>query len=161
MAQFIAAENAEIWFVPAVSTASAMTVTEGDAGDRLTTYISGGVNIDFSSNTVDTGTLDSAFNSQAVGTYGGGTNSLTGVKYDDTTNTAWDALPRGTAGYLVVSLAGTANQSGASWATGDVYDLFPATVTSRHYPELTRDGLVEFDVDFVVTAEPTYQGTAA
>lgn len=161
MAQFIAAENAEIWLVPAVASAGAMTVVEGDAGTRLTTYISGGVNIDFSSDLVPTGTLASAFNSTTPGTYGGATNSLVGVRYDDTTNTAWDALPRGTAAFLVVSLAGTANQSGASWATGDVYDLFAITTTSRHYPELTRDALVEFDVDFAITAAPTYQGTAA
>lgn len=161
MAKFIAAENAEVWLVPAVSSAGAMTVVEGDAGTRLTDFITGGVNIDFASNTVDTGTLLSAFNSQASGTYGGGTNSLAGVLYDSATNTAWDALPRGTAAWLIVSVAGTANQSGAAWATGDVYDLFAMEVTSRHYPDLTRDALVAFDVDFVITAAPTYQGTAA
>ena len=161
MAKFIAAENAEVWFVPAVASAGAMTVTEGDAGTRLTDYITGGVSADFASNLVDAGTLLSAFNSTVAGTYGGGTNSLSGVLYDDTSNTAWDALPRGTAGFLVVSIAGTANQSGAAWATGDVYDLIPAEVVSRTYPDLTRDSLVTFDVEYAITAEPTYQGTAA
>ena len=160
MAKFIAAENAEVWLVPAVSSAGAMTVTEGDAGTRLTDFINGGVSIDFSTNFVDSGTLVSAFNSQVSGTYGGSL-TLSSVLYDDTTNTAWNALPRGTAGYLVVSIAGTANQSGAAWATGDVYDIYPVTVGNRRPPDLTRDALVAFDVECAVTAAPTYQGTAA
>jgi hypothetical protein len=161
MAKFITAENAEVWFVPAISNKAAMTVTEGNAGQRLTDFIRGGFQADFSSNLVDAATLISAFNSTVAGTYGGGTNTISGLLYDDTTNTAWNALPRGTAGFLVVSLAGTANQSGASWATGDVYDVFPAEVVSRTYPELTRDALVEFNVEYAITAAPTYQGTAA
>lgn len=161
MAKFITAENAEVWFVPAVASAGAMTVVEGDAGQRLTDFITGGFQADFASNLVDAGTLTSAFNSTVAGTYGGGTNTISGLLYDDTTNTAWDTLPRGTAGFFVVSLAGTANQSGAAWATGDVYDLFPAEVVSRTYPDLTRDALVAFDVEYAITSAPTYQGTAA
>lgn len=161
MAKFIAAENAEVWFVPAVASKGAMTVTEGNAGVRLTDFITGGFQADFSSNLVDAGTLLSAFNSTVAGTYGGGTNTISGVLYDDTTNTAWNALPRGTAGYFVISLAGSAQQSGASWGTGNVYDLFAAEVVSRTYPDLTRDALVTFDVEYAITAAPTYQGTAA
>lgn len=161
MAKFIAAENAEVWWVPAVATVAAMTVTEGDAGTRLTDFISGGFQADFSSNLVDTGTLLSGFNSQAAGTFGGGTNTVTGLLYDDTTNTAWTTLPRGTAGFFVVSLQGTANQSGASWATGNEYDLFAAEVVSRTYPDLTRDTLVTFDVEYAITSAPTYGGFAA
>jgi len=161
MAKVIAAENAEVWSVPAVASSGAMTVTEGDAGTRLTGFIQGGVSLDFSSNQVDSATLVSAFNSTTAGTYGGGTNTLSGVLWDSATNTAYNGLPRGTAFYLVISLASAANQSGAAWATGDIYNLYEVEVTSRGEPDLTRDALLSFDVDFAITAVPTYGGTAA
>lgn len=161
MAKVITAENAEIWFVPAISDTSAPTVTELDAGQRLSTFVNGGFSADFASNLVDSGDITDAFNATVAGTYGGGTNTVTGLMWDDTSNTAWDTLPRGTAGYFVVSLAGTANQSGASWATGDVSDVFPAEVVSRSYPDLTRDGLVTFDVEYAITSAPVYGATAA
>jgi hypothetical protein len=162
VAKFITAENAEVWWVPSISNTSAPTVTELNAGTRLSSFIRGGFQADFSSNLVDAAVITSAFNSTVAGTYGGGTNTITGLLYDDTTNTAWNTLPRGTAGYFVVSLAGTANQSGASWATGNVATgVFPAEVVSRTFPDLTRDALVEFNVEYAITSAPVYGATAA
>lgn len=162
MAKYIAAENAEIWLVPAVSDVSAMTVVEGDAGTRLTGFIQGGFAADFAGNVVDSATLISAFNSTVAGTYGGGTSTISGILKDNSADTAWDALPRGTAGYFVVSNAShSQTQSGAAWTTGDIYDIFPCEVVSRGNPDYTRDALVTFDVEYSITSEPTYGGTAA
>jgi hypothetical protein len=158
MAKYIAAEKSEVWFVPAISDATAPTVTELDAGTRLTDYMTGGFSADFSSNLVDAGTLDDAFNTTVAGTYGGGTNTLSGLLRDNASDTAWDALPRGTAGFLVTQAG---SSTGTAWASGDVVDaIFPAEVVSRQYPDLTRDSLVTFDVDYAITAVPTYGSTA-
>lgn len=158
MAKYIAAEKSEVWFVPAIANTSAPTATELNAGTRLTDYMTGGFSADFAGNLVDAGTLASAFNTTVAGTYGGGTNTLTGILRDNAADTAWNALPRGTAGFLVTQ-AGVS--TGTAWASGDIVDgIFAAEVTSRHYPDLTRDALVTFDVDYAITAVPVYGATA-
>lgn len=158
MAKYIAAENSEVWFVPAIASVSAPTVTELNAGTRLTDFMTGGFSADFSGNLVDAGTLDDAFNSTVAGTYGGGLNTLSALMRDNSADTAWDALPRGTAGYIVTQAG---ESTGTSWASGDVVDaIFPAEVVARHYPDLTRDALVTFDVDYAITSPPTYGSTA-
>jgi hypothetical protein len=156
MAKYIAAEKTEVWVVPTISSASAPTVSECDAGTRLTTFIRGGVSIDFASSLVDAATLESAFNSTAPGTYGGGLNSLNGVLRDNASDDAWDALPRDTAGYLVIQV-GTA--TGTAWGSGDVVDVYPWQVVSRNTGDLARDQLVTFDVGFAITTEPTFGAT--
>lgn len=158
MAKFIAAEKSEVWYVPTIANTSAPTVTELAAGTRLTDFMTGGFSADFSTNLVDTGTLASAFNSTAAGTYGGGTNTLSGVMRDNASDDAWNALPRDTEGYFAVQVG---TSTGAAWATGDVLDVFPIYVSTRQYPDLTRDQLVTFDVDFAITAVPVYGATAA
>lgn len=156
MAKYIAAEKVEVWVVPTISSVSAPTVTEMNAGTRLTTFIRGGVSIDFSSNLVDSATLESAFNSTSPGTFGGGLNSLNGVLRDNVADSAWNALPRDTAGYLVVQL-GTA--TGTAWGSGDVVDIYPWQVVSRNIGDLARDQLVTFDVGFAITSAPTFGAT--
>jgi hypothetical protein len=153
MAKYIAAEKVEVWSVPTISNTSAPTATQLNAGTRLTTFIRGGVSIDFSSNLVDSATLESAFNSTSPGTYGGGLNSLNGVLRDNTADTAWNALPRDTAGYLVIQL-GTA--TGTAWGSGDVVDIYPWQVVSRNIGDLSLDQLVTFDVGFAITSVPTF-----
>lgn len=158
MAKYIAAEKSEVWFVPAITSVSAPSSAELNAGTRLTDHMTGGFSADFSSNLVDAGTLDDAFNTTVAGTYGGGTNTLSALLRDNASDIAWNALPRGTAGYLVTQAGAS---TGTSWASGDVVDaIFPAEVVSRHYPDLTRDALVTFDVDYAITAVPTYGSTA-
>jgi hypothetical protein len=157
MAKYIAAEKVEVWAVPTITTVTAPTATQLNAGTRLTTFIRGGVSIDFASNLVDSATLESAFNSTSPGTYGGGLNSLNGVLRDNAADTAWNALPRDTSGYLVVQL-GTA--TGTAWASGDVVDIYPWQVVSRNIGDLARDQLVTFDVGFAITSVPTFGATA-
>lgn len=156
MAKYIAAEKVEVWYVPEISAVTAPTVTEMDAGTRLTDHIRGGVSIDFSSSLVDNSTLASAFNSTAPGTFGGGLNSLNGVLRDNESDTAWNALPRDTDGYLAIQF-GTA--TGTAWASGDIVDIYPWQVVSRNTGDLARDQLVTFDVGFAITDEPTFGAT--
>ena len=158
MAKYIAAEKSEVWFVPAISDTSAPTATELNAGRRLTDFMTGGFSADFSSNLVDAGTLDDAFNTTVAGTYGGGTNTLSGLLRDNSSDTAWDALPRGSAGYIVTQAG---SSTGTSWASGDITDaIFTVEIVARQYPDLTRDALVTFDVDYAITAVPVYGATA-
>jgi hypothetical protein len=156
MAKYIAAEKVEVWVVPTITNLSAPTAAQMNAGTRLTTFIRGGVSIDFASNLVDSATLESAFNSTSPGTFGGGLNSLNGVLRDNANDAAWNALPRDTAGYLVIQL-GTA--TGTAWGSGDVVDIYPWQVVSRNTGDLARDQLVTFDVGFAITSVPTFGST--
>jgi hypothetical protein len=158
MAKFIAAENVEIWFVPALTSLTAPDIDELNAGTRLTTKITGGVNIDFASNLVDAATLESAFNSTVAGTYGGGINSLVGLLRDNVyaNDTAWQAFPRGTAGYLCINTYNI----GTVWASADRVDIYPIEVVARNPGDMTRDALVDFDVEFAITSAPTLDSIA-
>jgi hypothetical protein len=156
MANYIGAEKSEVWTVPAISNTSAPTAAEMNAGVRLTTFIRSDVTTDFSGNLVENGTLASAFNSTVAGTYGGGLNTLTSVLRNNTADTAWDALPRGTAPYLAVQ---SGVSTGTSWASGDVIDQLYAIEVVARKPTLSRDGLVTFDADFAITTDPVYGAT--
>lgn len=156
MAKYIGAEKSEVWIAPAISNTSAPTATELNAGTRLTDFIRSDVTVDFSGNLVESGTLASAFNSTVAGTYGGGINTLTGVLRDNSADTAWNALPRGTAPYLVIQ---SGVSTGTAWASGDVVDQLYAIEVVARKPTLTRDGLVTFDVDFAITTDPVYGAT--
>lgn len=152
MAKYIPAGNSEVWLVPTIASQAAPTAAEMNAGTRLTGFIRGGVSVDFSSQLVETGTLLSGFNSQAAGTFGGGTNTISGILRDNTADTAWTALPRGTTGYLAVQRGVS---TGESWAAADVVSIYPWEVVARKPGDLSRDQLDTFDVDFAITAVPS------
>lgn len=155
--EYIGAGKSEVWYVPTISDTSAPTNAEMNAGTRLTDFIRENFTPDFSSNLVDAGTLASAFNATASGTFGGGINTITGlIRKNDGNDDAWDALPRDTTGFFAVQ-SGTS--TGTAWASGDVVDqLYAINVTARK-PTLPRSDLVTFDVDFAITAEPVYGAT--
>jgi len=155
---FDSVEIAEVYFV-ATLTLAAPTTTELNAGTRLTDFITDGPPSPAGSNFLDAGTLASGFQSQVASTYGGGSGTFTILRKRDTTTNddsaddGYNALPRGTVGYLVVAAFGN---SGATnlFAVGDTVDVYPIEVANRA-PNVARGALATGSIDLAFNGIPT------
>lgn len=90
-----------VWFAPTVADISAPTTTEIGNGTDLTAFTSkAGVTFGVDNQTIDIGDLSTTFNAEIMGNHGA---SLSLELFrDDATDTAWDTLPQGTNGYIIV-----------------------------------------------------------
>lgn len=149
MARLIPNENTQVHFVVTIADAALNpSVTEVTGGVDLTDEI---VTMDASTsgNTVPTPTFASLFETSISGTV---TATLTAEFYrDDTTDTAWDALPRGTNGYLVVSRFG---YTGGTPTSGDAVEVWPVRITSRSNMALTNNEVMRFGIEAAIPEVP-------
>lgn len=153
---YIPAGTVEVWFVPTIANPAAPTAVALNAGTRLTSYVRGGITIDFASNPVPSGALDTRFEPTVAGTFGGGTNSLNGVLRKDAfgDDDAWTLLVRDLVGFLVVGDYGNTGAA-ETWAATDRVSVYPIEIFSRNRGDAARDQLHTFDVQFGITAVPS------
>jgi len=155
VSRLIPNENTWVGFAPAVADVSAPTTAEIGAATDLTEFV---ITIDASSqgNQLPTPNLSSLFETSISGTVQA---SFTGEFYrDDTTDTAYETLPRATAGFFVISRFGTA---GVAPTSADVVEVWPVRVTSRTDSALTSNDVLRFTVACAVTDEPDEAATVA
>lgn len=151
-------ELAELYFVPTIANTDAPTTTELNAGTRLTDFVTDGPPSPAGSNFIDAGTLASGFQVQVASTYGGGSGTLTVIRKRDTTTNddsaddAFNALPRGTVGYLVVAPFGVSGASNA-FAIGDTVEVYPIEVANRA-SVTTRGQLATGSIDLAFNGLP-------
>lgn len=149
MARLIPNENTRVFFVPAIASPALIpTPTEVNGGTDLTDFL---VTLDASTsgNTVPTPSFASLFETSISGTVSA---SFTAEFYrDDTTDTAWDTLPRATNGYFVISRFGFA---GATAANGDEVEVWPVLITARSAMSLTNNEVQRFGIESSVPEEP-------
>ena len=150
-------------FVDSVASKTAPTVAELSDGTDLTGFLTrDGLKTPATGNTVDISDASSLFNSTAPGSYGGDAAELTCYRDTlDTNDTAWNALPRGTTGYLVVARAGWAQSEttgiGSNDGTptdGDRCEVYPVTVISRAMADTADNEASKFTVSLAITQEP-------
>lgn len=157
MARLIPNENTEVWFVPTISDADLNpTVAEVTGGTRLTEFI---ITMDASStgNTVPTPTFASLFETSISGTVSA---TFTAEFYrDDTTDTAWDTLPRATNGYIIVARFGFGGATKADPASGDVVEVWPVRLTARSAMALTNNEVQRFGIEAAIPEEPNEDAT--
>jgi hypothetical protein len=155
MARQIADGEVRIYWVSSISSEAAPTVAEITGGTELTGFLSS-LDTPLDGEQADTSALDSAFNTSVPGTFGGG---ATGTFYrDDTTDTAWTTLVRGTAGFIVVRRFGG---SSVAIAISDSVEVWPATVITRSSTTLDRNNTQMFSAEFSITSEPTLNAVVA
>ena len=149
MARLIPNENTQVFLVPTIADAALNpTVTEVSGGQELTDFL---VTMDASTtgNTVPTPTFASLFETSISGTVSA---TLTAEFYrDDETDTAWDALPRGTNGYLVVARFGF---TGGTPTDADECEVWPIRVTSRSNMALTNNEVMRFGIEAGIPEVP-------
>lgn len=152
MARYIGAGNSELIFAITITTTSAPTAAEINAGVDLTGFLTdGGISTPLDGSTVDVSDMSSRFNKTQAGTFGG--QNLTAELFrDDSADTAWTTLPRDTVGYFVISREGFATAGTA--VSGDLVDVWPITVISRNMADIARNEAARFTAECAVTNVP-------
>lgn len=148
-----------LWFVPTIANTSAPTTSEINAGTDLTPFLRrDGLTRPEEGNTIDTADASSRFNKNAPGTYGGDPVELR--LYRDSvagSDTAFNALPRDTTGYIVVRDFGG---SSTAIASTNKVQVWQGTVISRSRDPIGDNEAQRFTVRFSAEAAPV-DGTVA
>lgn len=157
MARFIQDGVLQVHYVASIADPSAPQLTEVQAGTDLTGFLRS-LETPNEGSIVDAPAADTAFNETIRGTRGG--QPITGEFYRDKgssdgasgTDTAWDTLPVGTEGYIVLARFGGSN-SGAL-AVGDTVDVWPIDVATRENLPYERNTPTRFRLTAGVPDEP-------
>lgn len=152
-------EVVKVIFATTIADTSAPTVAEVNGGTDITAYLVDGPPMPQGSQFVDAGTLESGFQSQVPSTYGGGSGTMTVVRYlddadpgDDAQDVAYNLFPRGTSGYLIVAPYGLSGLAGIA-ATGDHVSIYPIVVANRGQT-ISRGQLVTAAIDIAFVDLP-------
>lgn len=157
MARLIPNESTWIGFATTVASIAAPTAAEVAAATELTGFVVS-VNAASQGNQVPTPSLDSLFETSVPGTVQA--QFQADFYRDDTTDTAWDTLPRGTTGYFVISRFGGSGADRLPIAADEV-EIWPVTVTSRTMGNMTSNQVLMFSVTCSVPVEPVEAATVA
>lgn len=135
MPRIIPNKQSYITFVNTIaSTALTPTAAEVAAGVNLTGFTIS-INASTTGNTVATPAFDDVFETSIPGTV---TSTFEADFYrDDTTDTAWTTLPRGTKGYFVIQRFG--NTTGTAPAAGAKVEVWPVIVQTRSAQNMTNN----------------------
>jgi hypothetical protein len=151
MARFIPNENSFIGFVltgPTSTTSGTWAVSVADLADivDLTSFTTS-LNASSQGNNVPTPNFSTLFETSILGT---SQATFTADFYrDDTTDTAWDTLPRKTKGFFLISRFG-----GPIAAVGDKGECWPVRVTSRSMAAMANNTVETFTLTCAVPDEP-------
>jgi hypothetical protein len=147
MARIIPNENSWVGFATTVANKNAPTAAEVTAAVNLTSFLIS-INASSQGNTVPTPALDTLFETSVPGT---STATFSADFYRDTTaDTAWTTLPRGTAGFFIISRFGGAG-----------VEVWPVTVTSRTNSNMSSNQVLTFTLTCSVNIEPSEAATVA
>jgi hypothetical protein len=152
MARKIGAGVLEVAYVLTISDYTAMTAAEGNAGTFLTGFLTdGGLSTPLDGSIVDAADMSAAFNKTASGTFGGQPLTLELFR-DDSADTAWTTLARGTIGHIVVVRFGLATPG--TFAVADVIDVWPIDVITRNPVDVARNEMQRFTAEMATTDVP-------
>lgn len=153
MATYITPGTSEIVWVTTIVDTTAVTVAEANGGTDLTPFVREIPTIPRATTLSDNTDLSSTFESRNIGTRGGDTIDMIIKRHlasgDDG---AYTLLDEDVAGFLLVGRQGLA--TAGTWAIGDRYDVFPATVSSLEDGTPGRNEIDTAIVHLAVTAEP-------
>lgn len=153
MGKFIPNENTWVGFRTTVGSLAAPTVAEVNGAIDLTAFVTG-LNLSAQGNAVPTPSFDTLFETSILGT-SQATASMDFYR-DDTTDTAWDTLPRATKGYFIVARYG-----GIPNSAGRKVEVWPVTVLSRAVSQEANNSPVAFTVSCAVPVEPAEDAIVA
>lgn len=149
MSKVIPNEETAVRFVTTLANMNSPKVAEINAGVDVTPLLIS-ITANSTGNTVPTPALDSLFETSI-----GGTSSAqfsADFYRDDVADTAWNALPRGTKGYMIIQRFG-ANATRTAVAGAEV-EVWPIAVTSRSSGALSSNTAQTFSVMASVPVEP-------
>lgn len=147
----------KVHWVPTIANTAAPTVAELAAGTDLTPFLTpAGINLPDEGTEADSSDLSSERDKSVPSTIGG--NPEAEFWRDDTTDTAWTTLARGTSGYLLVAIFGGTGTDAALIAT-DTCDVWTVRVSSRNRVRPARGETQRFQSVFANAADPAEDST--
>ena len=150
MARLIPNENSWVGFATTITSIAAPTAAEIAAATEVTPMLIS-INASSQGNTVPTPALDTLFETTVAGT---STATFSADFYrDNTADDAWDALPRGTAGFFVISRFGGTGTANLPIATDEV-EVWPVTVISRTNSNMASNQVLTFTLTCSCNVEP-------
>lgn len=150
MARLIPNENSWVGFATTVANIAAPTAAEVAAATELTPMLIS-INASSQGNTVPTPALDTLFETTVSGT---STATFSADFYrDNASDDAWDALPRGTAGFFIISRFGGTGAANLPIATDEV-EVWPVTVISRTNSNMASNQVLTFTLTCSCNIEP-------
>jgi hypothetical protein len=145
--------NEQTWVGFAATIASgtlAPTAAEVTAADDLTPFLMS-LNASAQGNQVPTPSFDSLFETSIVGT-SQATFSADFYR-DDTADTAWETLPRGTKGYFIISRFGGSGTDQKPIAA-DIVEVWPVEIVSRTAANMQNNAVQTFSINAAVNTPP-------
>lgn len=151
MARLIPNDNTWVGFATTIASATlAPTAAEVTSATNLTHYLIS-LNASATGNIVPTPSFDTLFETSIAGTVQA---SFTADFYrDDTTDTAWETLPRATDGFFIISRYGGGG-TGNKPIAGDSVEVWPVRVVSRTMANMTNNTVMTFTMTAAVPQEP-------
>ena len=142
----------KVHFVPTVALVAAMTVAELAGGVELTSYLTpAGIDTPEEGTDADSSSIASPRDFSIPATVGGDFSAE--FYRDDTTDTAWNALPRLTSGYLVIARFGGTTADTYAIKAGDSVELWQVRVSQRSNSRITRGEALRFTTTFAISAD--------
>lgn len=143
--------RSKVIYVVTVTTPTAPTEIEINAGADLTKALRGLPDVPRSATTADASDLSSKFDKQVGATVGGDTGQME-FKRRLTTETEYGAFDEGDAGYLAIFRKGLSN--GVTVSVGDVCDFYPIEILTKAPVAAGRTDIDTSIVTFSITDDP-------
>jgi hypothetical protein len=159
MARIIPNENTWVGFAAAgsITDINAPTAAQVAGAIDLTPFVIS-LNASSRGNTVPTPSFDSLFETSTSGTSAATFDA--DFYRDDEDDAAWEALPRGTRGFFIISRFGGTGADNLPVATDEV-EIWPVMVTSRTMANMSSNTVLTFTVSCSVNEEPAEAATIA
>lgn len=140
-----------------IANVAAPTTAELNAGTALEGFITpDGLNINVSTNGVDTSNLGSTFTTMRAGRKSFDI-SLT-IHHDGTTDTGWNLFPYRTNGYLIVRMG---IDKATAWTAADKVKVYPLESAEPSEVPPKPDSVWDFTVQFFLTSDPNTRAVVA
>lgn len=151
MGRLIPNENTWVGFKTTITgTITSPKVADINGATDLTPFLMS-LNASSQGNVVPTPSFDTLFETSIIGT---SQATFTADFYrDDTADTAWTSLARGTKGYFFVSRFGGGGTDQIP-EVGDVVEVWPVEVVSRTAANMQNNTVMSFTVNCAVNVEP-------
>ncbi len=149
----------KIHVVVTIANTSAPTLLEIAAGTEVTPFLTpAGLDTPEDGTDADVSSIASARDLSVPATIGG---DIQGEFYrDDTTDSAWTAMPRLQEGFLVVARFGGTDTANAI-KVGDTVEVWPIRVSQRSNSRVTRGEALRFTSTFALSSDPVLAATVA
>jgi hypothetical protein len=157
MARIVYEGKTNVYWATSVASKTAPTVAEITAAVALTNFVAkDGVEVNFSTNNVDSATIAEVFDAQIPGSYG--VDITLTMFRDNSADTAWTTCVYNTAGYLIIDRF---RASGTLPSAGHKVEVYPATMHQPSPENSAANTVVRFVEKFTGTSAPAMTATVA